>query len=687
MRTCAKQILGLVHLALAMFCIFVLARNAAGASFTWDASPDAATGKVLGYKFYYSTQSFTSLPSDVATNPNFTILTVTNGTTVNVTNMLNGLTYFMAVTAFGTNNQESLPSNILTYTVGAPTGPVIALTSPAANVTVLATDTVTVTATASSSAAITKVDFFDGAFLLTTKTASPYSFASAFTAGAHVITAKVTDANNATALSGAVTITSTAVAQNPANVAPTVAISSPANNSSFAFNSQVTITATAADSDGTIASVDFFDGATSLGSKTTAPYSIVVSTLSMGAHTITARATDNVGAMTTSAAITVNITANQAPTVVLTAPANNASFMTNDVVTISATASDPDGTIAKVEFFDGATLLGTFTTAPYTTSAAALAAGTHTITAKATDNMGASTTSTASTITVNANQAPTVALTSPNRNSSFFTTDTLNLTANASDVDGTIAKVEFFDGATLLGTATASPYSATATGLIAGSHTLTAKATDNKGAVTTSKTIPITIKANAAPTVALTSPAANATFIPNQVVTISATASDTDGTVARVDFYDGATLIGSRTATPYSITTSTLVAGTHTITAKAVDDRNGVGTSAAVSITIRQNSLPAVALANMAAGALLSQPVVLTANASDSDGTIASVEFFANDASLGVVTASPFTVSLPMNSGTYTFKAKATDNDGGVTVSDAITAVVKPTPPVNLTVK
>jgi hypothetical protein len=179
----------------------------------------------------------------------------------------------------------------------------------------------------------------------------------------------------------------------------------------------------------------------------------------------------------------------------------------------------------------------------------------------------------------------------------------------------------------------------------------------------------------------------NATFIPGQVVTISASASDTDGTIARVDFYDGATLIGSRTATPYSITTSTLVAGTHTITAKAVDDRNGVGTSAAVSITIRQNSLPAVALANMAAGALLSQPVVLTANASDSDGTIASVEFFANDASLGVVTASPFTVSLPMNSGTYTFKAKATDNDGGVTVSDAITAVVKPTPPVNLTVK
>jgi hypothetical protein len=119
MRSCTKwfnQTAGLV-------VAFVLAANfdgrAGAASFTWDPSPDAATGKVLGYKFYYSTQSFTSLPTDAATNPIFTVLTVTTGTSVNVTNLVDGQKYFMAVTAFGDNSQESPPSNILSYTAAA----------------------------------------------------------------------------------------------------------------------------------------------------------------------------------------------------------------------------------------------------------------------------------------------------------------------------------------------------------------------------------------------------------------------------------------------------------------------------------------------------------------------------------------------------------------------------------------
>jgi hypothetical protein len=115
MRSFAKRILGSVSI-LAVFCTLVLARNTVAASFVWDPSPDVASGKVLGYKFYYSTQSFTSLPADVASNPIFTVLTVTNGTSVNITNFVSGQTYFMAVTAFGDSNKESLPSNILSYT-------------------------------------------------------------------------------------------------------------------------------------------------------------------------------------------------------------------------------------------------------------------------------------------------------------------------------------------------------------------------------------------------------------------------------------------------------------------------------------------------------------------------------------------------------------------------------------------
>jgi len=78
-------------------------------------------------------------------------------------------------------------------------------------------------------------------------------------------------------------------------------------------------------------------------------------------------ATDNAGATTTSAArtITVNPAANQAPTVSLSAPANGATFTAPATITVSATASDPDGTVTKVDFFAGTTLIGTDTTSPY----------------------------------------------------------------------------------------------------------------------------------------------------------------------------------------------------------------------------------------------------------------------------------------------------------------------------------
>jgi RHS repeat-associated protein len=96
---------------------------------------------------------------------------------------------------------------------------------------------------------------------------------------------------------------------------------------------------------------------------------------------------------------------NLAPTVALTAPAANTSFVAPAAVTLSATADDSDGTVAKVEFFNGTTLVGTATQAPYTFAWNAVAAGSYAITAIATDDLGQATTSTVSNITVGA--APT----------------------------------------------------------------------------------------------------------------------------------------------------------------------------------------------------------------------------------------------------------------------------------------
>ena len=85
--------------------------------------------------------------------------------------------------------------------------------------------------------------------------------------------------------------------------------------------------------------------------------------------------------------------ANRAPTVSLTAPSSRTIFTAPANITLSATASDRDGTIAKIEFYQGTTLVGSSTVAPYSVIWANHIAGTYSLTAKATDNLGAATTS------------------------------------------------------------------------------------------------------------------------------------------------------------------------------------------------------------------------------------------------------------------------------------------------------
>jgi hypothetical protein len=94
------------------------------------------------------------------------------------------------------------------------------------------------------------------------------------------------------------------------------------------------------------------------------------------------------------------VTANVSPTVSLTSPADNSRSATPGSFTITATASDADGSISKVDFYNGATLLGTAATAPYTFSWTNVAEGKYVITAKATDNSGAVTTSSAANVAV-----------------------------------------------------------------------------------------------------------------------------------------------------------------------------------------------------------------------------------------------------------------------------------------------
>ncbi|HYO51964.1 Ig-like domain-containing protein [Archangium sp.] len=268
------------------------------------------------------------------------------------------------------------------------------------------------------------------------------------------------------------------------------------------------------------------------------------------------------------------------PTTAITSPASNDSI--RGTVTVTATADDDTG-VTKVEFYDGQTLLGTDTSAPYSVSwnTVGVAEGAHTLTAKAYDGVGLVGTSTGGAVVVD-NTAPTTSLTSP---TATYVQGTVQVTATASD-NRAVVKVEFYEGQTLFGTATTAPYSVSwnTTGLANGSHTLYARAYDAAGNVqAVSRSV---IVDTVGPTVAITSPANGGTVFLSTA--IQASASDSNG-VTQVVFYDGGTVIGTDTSVPYSVSWSTMLVakGKHTLTARATDVAGNVTTSAAISVTVQ----------------------------------------------------------------------------------------------------
>ena len=84
-------------------------------------------------------------------------------------------------------------------------------------------------------------------------------------------------------------------------------------------------------------------------------------------------------------------------------------------------------------------------------------------------------------------------LTAPTAGATVRLPVTVALAATASDADDAVARVEFFAGSTLVGTDTSMPYTAAWTPAAAGSYVLTARATDSRGARTTSAGVPVTV--------------------------------------------------------------------------------------------------------------------------------------------------------------------------------------------------
>ena len=138
--------------------------------------------------------------------------------------------------------------------------------------------------------------------------------------------------------------------------------------------------------------MEFYDDATKVGQKTSAPYTLTVNNVPAGFHTYTAVATDNQGLACTSAVFTVTVTLeNCPPFVTLLTPTNNFTATQSVNITFTSTAGDKDGSITKVEYYRGATKLGQATASPYSFTTSNFIAGTNMVTARAYDNQGAAT--------------------------------------------------------------------------------------------------------------------------------------------------------------------------------------------------------------------------------------------------------------------------------------------------------
>ena len=381
------------------------------------------------------------------------------------------------------------------------------------------------------------------------------------------------------------------------NKAPTVKITSPTSGVLLVGPVSIPINATASDSDGNINKVDFYADGNLVGTGIVAgsnQYNIVWNDAPFGNHSLVAVATDNLGKIKVSEA--VNVIVNGGAAVSITSPANWSVFNRPANITITANASYSSGSISKTEFYADGFLMGVGTVTgadQYSFTWSSAPAGRHSLKVVATDNSGVATTSSPVNITVN--DPPYVGLISPANGTNVAAPVTL--TANASDGDGGISKVDFYANGALIGSSStigANLFNFVWNNPAFGSYSLTAVATDNYGATTSSSPVSITIS-NAAPTVSMASPANGAQYTAPASVIVKATASDTDGSISKVDFFANEYRIGTGTApagsNQYSFTWANVGRGSYTLKAVATDNSGATKTSGVVNITVSSPAL------------------------------------------------------------------------------------------------
>jgi len=422
------------------------------------------------------------------------------------------------------------------------------------------------------------------------------------------------------------------------NPVPVVSITSPVTNASFIAPATIAINVNATDNV-SVTKVDFYNGTILLGSDNTSPYSFSWTNVALGNYSIKAIATDNTGAFAISSSIVISVKADQ-----LTGTGDGLSgnyFNGMDFETAVYSKKDatlnmdwsngsPNPTVNADQFsarwtgqiqpkysgeytfyinsdngrrvwVNGELLVDNWADnwgTEYSGKITLIAQQKYDIKVEYFENVGGAnillswssalqTKEVIPTSQLYANPLPTVAVSSSTTN--VTGPANITLSAAAADADG-ISKVDFYNGTTLLGTDNSSPYSYAWNNVAVGTYTVKALATDAKGGVTLSSEVIIKVNSilppNVGPAVNLTSPANSASYNAPASITIAANASDSDGSIAKVEFYNGTQKLGEDASSPYAYTWTNVVAGNYTLTAKAYDNTGAVSISAVVAVKV-----------------------------------------------------------------------------------------------------
>jgi len=598
-------------------------------------------------------------------------------------------TYVVSAMAEDNEGAQSFSSNVIvTVTLPINDVPVVSIASPNSGYSMEPGETVSFSINASDADGnITSVSLMQAGQVIGTDGSAPYSFAwTAPSNGIYQFQASATDNDGAQTTSSIISIVVETIV--PPNDPPTVTIVSPSSGTEVNSGSTVAINVQASDEDG-IQQVQLFVNGFLAVSDFSAPYNFNwTAPNALGQYNVVAVATDNLGGVTTSNSIVLNVVAtpvNQAPMVTIYDPVDGLVVESGDLVSLSVSAGDVDGSVAMVRLYQGASMMGQDNTQPYNFQWMAPSPGVYSFKAEAMDDDGATTLSAPITITVQEPVGPPTSMIEiayTLDGSSFDLGTMIDVVTTANGNFENITSVKWFANGINFAVDYDSELEAFWTPMEPGTYMIFAIAHTTDGGYFFSNQITVNITGdNQAPTVEITAPATGTSYETTQTVSIHANAVDADGFVSVVTFLVDGVQIGTDATAPYIQNWTPTAAGTYELQAIAMDDENQSTSSQTVTIEVGVglNQAPEIIITSPLAfeESFDLNPITLSADASDFDGSINKVLFYAGGSFAGSDYSEPFDITwTPPGLGTFSVWAIAIDDDGEAMASEGITIVV-----------